>query len=489
MVTCAVHVHSFAARFPLGRMNQHVVVPPRLSSNDTVTNCPGPATLGQQLLQLKLVLDHNCMHQGCRDEACRHCRHSSTRCSSTLRTKYVSNQPLLACCGGKPEARLVPEMNGDAGPLLLPGWQLQVQLLDNKAYEDLNQHGMPLSTEQLTSCLVRGSPRLRSSAGQCGSSSMLPLEAGAACLAGMRLIKPERATDDTKHSGKTTLCRLLLTVITPPDSAPALPPNLPLVSGPFKVVTTRSKGAVKAVVPLPHDPVSKLRGIGKDAAASLAMLRVPDDDGRQLGPVETVGQFHALQQWVDKGGAPRLQQLLQDTNIKPAAYKEAAEHVQLTAFPDFRPRVWWQQGHVQGLLCSWDQEVTAPGQPLAWVLQQQQQQQQEQQQGLPYLLVPLGMAMHAEELQPALQQAQQEWCAEGHGSWEVFWSDDADPLAQQWASSSTSSSSSSTSSSSSSTSSSSSSTSSSSSSTSSSSSSSSSSNKASTSRCSSPSSC
>lgn len=54
--------------------------------------------------------------------------------------------------------------------------RLQVQLLNNKAYEDLSQHGMPLSTEQLASCLVKGSPRLRSGAGHCGSSIMLPLE-------------------------------------------------------------------------------------------------------------------------------------------------------------------------------------------------------------------------------------------------------------------------------------------------------------------------
>ncbi|WIA33912.1 hypothetical protein OEZ86_007011 [Tetradesmus obliquus] len=392
---------------PLRRMIwQHACIQPPASPINGGASYAGPSTPGQQ--QLKLVLDHDCKHQGCRDEACRHCRHSSTRCSSTLRPVYVSGQLLLACCCGEPQARLVPAL-GEAGLLLLPGWQLQVQLLDSKAYEDLNQNGQQLNAQQLASCLVRGSPLLQSSAEQRGSSVRLPLQSGAACLAGLRCIKPEKATDNTRHSGQTTLCRLLLTVTAIDAAMNILPEVLPLVSGPFKVVTARSKGAAKAEVPLPSEAVSRLRGVGKDMAAILKALRVTDA-GTQLGPVETVGQFHALQQWVDKGGAPRLQQLLQDTGIKPAAYKEAAKHVKLTAFPDFRPRVWWQQGQVRGLLCSWDQEATAPGQPLAWVLQQQ---------GLPYLLVPLGMAMHAAGLQPALQQAQQEWRAEGHGSWEA----------------------------------------------------------------------
>jgi hypothetical protein len=141
-----------------------------------------------------------------------------------------------------------------------------------------------------------------------------------------------------------------------------------------------------------------------------------------------VGQFYALYQWVAQGGISRLQQLLQATGIKPTAYKQAAEHVQRTAFPDHRPRVWWRRGQNWGLLCSWSQAQTAPGPPLAWVLQQQQQQQ-----GLAYLLVPLAMPAYAAGLTQAVQLAQQEWLSEGHGSWEVFWSEEADPLAQGWA--------------------------------------------------------
>ncbi|WIA13759.1 hypothetical protein OEZ85_007309 [Tetradesmus obliquus] len=329
---------------PLRRMIwQHACIQPPASPINGGASYAGPSTPGQQ--QLKLVLDHDCKHQGCRDEACRHCRHSSTRCSSTLRPVYVSGQLLLACCCGEPQARLVPAL-GEAGLLLLPGWQLQVQLLDSKAYEDLNQNGQQLDAQQLASCLVRGSPLLQSGAEQRGSSVRLPLQSGAACLAGLRCIKPEKATDNTRHSGQTTLCRLLLTVTAIDGAVNILPEVLPLVSGPFKVVTARSKGAAKAEVPLPSEAVSRLRGVGKDMAAILKALRVTDA-GTQLGPVETVAQFHALQQWVDRGGAPRLQQLLQDTGIKPAAYKEAAKHVKLTAFPEFRPRVWWQQGQPQ----------------------------------------------------------------------------------------------------------------------------------------------
>jgi hypothetical protein len=142
-----------------------------------------------------------------------------------------------------------------------------------------------------------------------------------------------------------------------------------------------------------------------------------------------VGQFHSLQQWVTQGGTERLQQLLQATGIKPTAYKQAADHVQRTAFPDFRPRVWWWKGEARGLLCAWNLAATAPGLPLAWVVRQTQQQQQ----GLPCLLVPLNMPGCEGRLQQALQLAQKDWRAAGHGSWEVFWSDAADPLAEAWA--------------------------------------------------------
>jgi hypothetical protein len=73
-----------------------------------------------------------CRHQGCSDAACPHCRYSSTRrCSSDLRFKYVSGEPVLAGCGAAPEVQLVNAASGAsaaAGQLLLPGWQLQVSL-------------------------------------------------------------------------------------------------------------------------------------------------------------------------------------------------------------------------------------------------------------------------------------------------------------------------------------------------------------------------
>jgi hypothetical protein len=65
-----------------------------------------------------------------------------------------------------------------------------------------------------------------------------------------------------------------------------LPAVAPLVSEAFTVVTVRSKGALKSVVPLPNEAASRLEGIGKDAAASLKALRVIGE--QKLGPVETV---------------------------------------------------------------------------------------------------------------------------------------------------------------------------------------------------------
>jgi pyruvate/2-oxoglutarate dehydrogenase complex dihydrolipoamide acyltransferase (E2) component len=146
-----------------------------------------------------------------------------------------------------------------------------------------------------------------------------------------------------------------------------------------------------------------------------------------------VGHFHELQQWVAQGGTERLQQLLAATNIKPADWHKAAHHVQDTVFPDYRPRIWWQHGsgRGRGLLCSWNQDKTLPGEPLAWALPQQQQD-------LGYVLVPLQLQLPGDltdldlDVQHVMQLALQEWCAAGHGSWEIFWSDAADPLAQRW---------------------------------------------------------
>uniref|UniRef100_A0A383VG45 Uncharacterized protein n=1 Tax=Tetradesmus obliquus TaxID=3088 RepID=A0A383VG45_TETOB len=327
-----------------------------------MVNYAAPCTPGQQQLQLKLVLDHDCMHQGCWDEACRHCRYSSTRCSGALRSGYVSGQPLLARCGGAPAARLEPEQGGDAGELLLPGWQLQVQLLNSKAYEDLSTQGQPVTHR--TASLLPGQGQSAAAERRRATRQLRD-----AAFAGWRRLpgwpaahQPEKATDNSKHSGKTTHCRLLLTVIAPPGSPrlpgapfagaapcalPPLSPQLPLVSDPFKVVTARSKGAAKAEVPLPSEAVSRLDGIGQNSAVSLKAQR--EVDGKQLEPVETVGQFHALQEWVAEGGTLRRDKLLTATNIKLADYSKAVKHVQRTVIPDFRPRVWW--GPAAGLLC------------------------------------------------------------------------------------------------------------------------------------------
>jgi hypothetical protein len=111
----------------------------------------------------------------------------------------------------------------------------------------------------------------------------LLLQGGRACLSGLHCVKPERSEDGTKQSGQTTRCRLLLTVT---HGSLQLQAAAPLVSEAFTVVTVRSRGAVKSVVPLPNEDVTKLEGIGKDAAASLKALQVVG--GQQLQPVETV---------------------------------------------------------------------------------------------------------------------------------------------------------------------------------------------------------
>jgi hypothetical protein len=144
-----------------------------------------------------------------------------------------------------------------------------------------------------------------------------------------------------------------------------------------------------------------------------------------------VGQFHALQQSVAQGGAECLQQLLAATKIKLFDWKLAAEHVQKTAYPDYRPRIWWEHQHgsrtARGLLCSWNQDESAPGRALAWALPQQQQE-------LGHVLVPLDLAgvVTDLDLQQVRQLALQDWRAAGHGSWQLFWSDADDPLAQEW---------------------------------------------------------
>ncbi|KAF6251056.1 hypothetical protein COO60DRAFT_1677643 [Scenedesmus sp. NREL 46B-D3] len=324
---------------------------------------------------VQLVLDHNCSH---------------------LRPRYVSGDSLLAGCGEALRARLVPAQAAAAAG------SLQVQLLDNSKYEDLAKQGLPLSMQQLYSCLETKTAELKFAAGT-----------------------PGTGTTFEKHSGKTTRFRLLLTV-TRSGGAPLA--VAPLVSDPFTVVTTRSRGAAKGLVPLPGEAASKLEGIGPQGADSLKALTAVA--GQQVEPVHTVGQFHALHQWVAQGPPERLQQLLDTTRIKLYDYNRAADHVQQTVYLDFRPRVWWWQGQGRGLLFSWSQAETAPAAPLAWTVPPQQGA--GQQQGLTCVLAPLDMPEFKADLQQAVPLAMQEWAAAGHGRWEVCWSDDADPLAQGW---------------------------------------------------------
>jgi hypothetical protein len=112
------------------------------------------------------------------------------------------------------------------------------------------------------------------------------------CLSELRCVKPEHPKEGKKSNGKTTRFRLLLTLITTPGLAAAPTAGLsgplqgaaaaaplgvtvvaPLVSGPFTLVTKRSKAAVKSEVPLPDEAAGRLNGIGKEAAASLKALK------------------------------------------------------------------------------------------------------------------------------------------------------------------------------------------------------------------------
>jgi hypothetical protein len=54
---------------------------------------------------------------------------------------------------------------------------LQVQLLDNKAYESLSRsQPSPLSAQQLAACTVKNRPLLKCGAGQAAACITLPLQ-------------------------------------------------------------------------------------------------------------------------------------------------------------------------------------------------------------------------------------------------------------------------------------------------------------------------
>jgi hypothetical protein len=99
-------------------------------------------------------------------------------------------------------------------------------------------------------------------------------------LSELRCIKPEHPEEGKKSNGKTTRFRLLLTVTAAPHHLQALLTAgalrgvvASLVSGPFTLVTTRSKAAVKSEVPLPEEAASRLQGIGEQTAASLKAVQ------------------------------------------------------------------------------------------------------------------------------------------------------------------------------------------------------------------------
>ncbi|WIA44495.1 hypothetical protein OEZ86_007236 [Tetradesmus obliquus] len=371
-----------------------------------------------------LQVGHQCLSSGCADLSCCLCKHNeSRRCKTDLRAKYVTRDYLRSNCGAGLLLALVDE-SGQRCSQQLPGWKLQVCVLDAKRYKELNPGNAPLGFDALSPCIL-DKALLRWEAGSETAVVSLPLEYGQVCLNELQCF----SISGEHRPGKACDYRLAFWIENQLGIAPQ-------VSEPFTVVCLRSRAAVKSEVPLADEPVGRLEGIGEQAVATLKALGQQLSHGSglplHLASIEKVGQFCELIE-LAKQNSHLEKQLL--PLFKKADWKKATQHAAIAVSPDFRPRVWWcpnsnsssssgSSGRL-GLLFRCENAVVQIQRPFAWV-------HRPPSVGLgpsgPDELRPF---IHpGQQEQQAMALAAQDWDTPGHGSWGVYWNDTTDPLAQ-----------------------------------------------------------